>query len=387
MTILQTYNKQDRFGFYQAGNYRSYSKLEAVYEGERSGNTATWHFNNDIFGAIDWTQEPSTDIAELYRQHAQLLRERYDYLVLWYSGGADSENILKTFVNNNIRLDEVVSYVNYDATGDKYNFLNGEIYNVAIPRIQQVKDSHQPWLHHRLIDLAQLTMNAFGQSDTKFDWIFKMNNYFNPNAFSRQNIKQQIPDWMSRIERGERVGFIHGIDKPRVTGLGDDFYFRFVDMVDTAVTPEMQRSNHEWEHDELFYWSPDAPLIPVKQAHIIKRFLKQATPDTPGITTQHVGIIFVTINGKIYQLQLAALHQLIYPGWTPVLFQVKPPSTFFTPRDTWFFKLPDTDTAKYSWQVGLEQLWRFMPNNWKTDPQNMLKGFKRLTSPPYYLGK
>lgn len=388
MTILQISNRQDRFGFYQAGPYRSYSKVETIYESMRNGATVTWNFNNDVFGAIDWTQEPKTDLAELYRQHAQLLRERYDYIVLWYSGGADSNNILNTFVNNNIRIDEVVSYVNYGATGDKYNFLNGEIYNVAIPRVQQIIAEQQPWLHHRLIDLAQFTVDIYNESDAKFDWFYDMNHHFNPNNFSKQNLKQKIPEWMARIDRGQKVGFIHGVDKPVVTGINGNYYFRFSDLTDTAVNARTQRANREWEHDEFFYWSPDAPLIPVKQAHIVKRFLQHATPTTAGISENiFPGGTMITIQGKLYYLQSAMLHQLIYPGWKQVPYQVKTKSVIFTPRDEWFYKLPDNDPAKYSWRVGLEQLWRSVPDAYKRFPREMQSGLTRFTSPLYYLGK
>jgi hypothetical protein len=389
---MQTFNKQDRFGFYQAGDYRSYSKVETIYEGARSGKDVTWNFNNNVFGAIDWTQDPATDLAELYRQHAQLLRERYDYLVLWYSGGADSDNILNTFVSNNIRLDEVVSYVNYDATGNKCDFLNGEIFNVAAPKIQKVKDTCQPWITHRLVDLAQFTVDIFSETNTKFDWFYHMNYHFNPNNFSKRNLKQKIPEWMSRIDRGERVGFIHGIDKPSMTGINGNFYFKFSDLVDTAVSAETQNANREWEHDELFYWSPDAPFIPVKQAHVIKRFLQHADSTTPGVrasTNFKFEQIITTIQGKLFYLESAALHRLIYPGWQPVPYQIKTPSRFFTPRDEWFFSLPDNDPAKYSWRVGLEQLWRSVPEKYRLYQQDSTSmcGIKQFTSPLYYLGK
>jgi len=381
-------NRQDRFGYYTVGDFKSYSKLECVYEHLRTNKPLAWNFNENVFGSLDWTKEPEQSLEELYRQHAQLLRERYDYLVLWFSGGADSTNILNTFITNNIRLDEVVSYVNYEASGDKYNFLNGEIYNVAVPKIEEVKKLHQPWLHHRLIDVSQLMVDAFHEKEIKFDWIYNMNNYFNPNAVGRRNVKQKIPEWMALINSGKRVGFIHGIDKPRVTGINGKFYYRFLDMIDTSVTPEMQRANHEWEHDELFYWSPDAPLIPLKQAHIIKKYIRHATTSTPGFTTDPncLSPVLTTISGTLYKLTLPTLHKLIYPGWYPVPYQFKPKSTFFTERDTWFFKLPDTDTAKYSWKVGLTGLWNMVPDYWKEAPDKIEKGLKKFTSPPYFIG-
>jgi hypothetical protein len=385
MTIIQISNNQDRFGFYQVGDFRSYSRNEA-YELSKGGQKVSWNFNQEVYSSLDWSQEPQESLEELYRQHAQRLREKYDYLVLWFSGGADSSNILNTFLNYDIRIDEVVSYVNYEATGDKFNFLNAEIFNVAVPRADAARVK-QPWLKHRLIDLCQITIDSFSSKDDKFDWIYDVNSYQNPNALARRDIKTKVPEWMDMIDRGMRVGFIHGIDKPKVTGLNGKFYYQFVNMVDTAVSPLVQRLNREWEHDELFYWSPDAHLIPIKQCHVIKRFLKSATDATPGVTSERIGLVSFTYQGKILWLTLDTVNQLIYPWWQPTPFQIKTPSTFFTPRDTWFFKLPDSEIAKYSWRVGLDHLWRSTANAYKRDPKNIFHGFFRDMSPPYYLGK
>lgn len=385
MTILQISNKQNQFGFYQVGDYCSYSRNEA-YEHAKGGQKVAWNFNQEVYSSFDWLHEPPESLEELYRQHAQRLREKYDYLVLWFSGGADSGNILNTFLNFNIRIDEVVSYVNYDATGDKFNFLNAEIYNVAVPWIEsaQVK---QPWLKHRILDLSQIIMNSFSGKEDKFDWIYNVNSYQNPNALARRDIKTKVPDWMNMVDQGLRVGFIHGIDKPKVTGLNGDFYFRFVNMVDTAVSPLVQKLNRDWEHDELFYWSPEAPLIPIKQSHVVKRFLKSANNTTPGVTTESNGLTSFTYQGQILWLTLNTVNQLIYPWWQSMPFQFKTTSTFFTPRDAWFFKLPDSDIAKYSWRVGLDHLWRSTPDEYKKHPKVMSQGFFRDMSPPYYLGK
>jgi hypothetical protein len=375
-------SKQDKFGFYQVGDFKTYSKFDASAVAEKTNQALKWNFNDAVYHSVDWEQEPPESLSELYRKRAQQLREKYDYLVLWFSGGADSTNILDSFLLNNIKLDDVATYVNYEATGDRFNFLNAEIYNVAVPRIDQAREL-QPWLRHTMVDLSRLVMDHFQKKDTKFDWVYHMNGHFNPNNASKQDIKLKVQHWRDMIDQGKRVCFIHGIDKPRVNNINGKYYFKFIDMIDGAVSAHNQMINRPWEFDELFYWTPDSPAIPIKQAHVIKRFLKQATAND--LIIDHRNMCFTTFNKQLYSLRMEKLHLLIYPNWYPVLYQAKAPSLFFTPRDEWFFKLSESEPAKYSWKVGLEYLWRTIPNSLKTDHTDIRWGFKNLFT-HYYIG-
>ena len=384
MNILN-FNDQERFGFYRVGDLKFYSKLEAAHAHEKSGNRISWEFNDAVYSSYDWKSEPTESLQELYRQRAQQIRDKYDYIVLWFSGGADSSNILNSFILNDIKLDEVASMVNIDATKDKMTWLNAEIYNVANVKVENARQ-FQPGLKHRLVDLSTMMMDHFSHREAKFDWIYEMNGYLGPNNVSRRDIKLKVPEWAKMIESGKRVVFIHGIDKPRLFQVKDHYYYRFADLVDTAVSPSMQMMNRPWEFDELFYWCPDVPKIVIKQAHILKKFAKGLTESSTDITTEK-NPTEILVNGKKYSIGLNAIHSLIYPGWYPVPYQNKAPSLLFTPRDNWFYNLPDSDPAKYSWKTGLYEIWRRFPDKWKKDPQDITKGFIPIFSKAYDLGK
>jgi hypothetical protein len=96
-------------GYYRVGNQVFSSKLLALMAGSQSNIHPEWIFNNKIFDAVDWTKEPALDIDSLYLNRASAIREKYDYVVLMYSGGADSHNVLETFLRNNLRIDEIVT--------------------------------------------------------------------------------------------------------------------------------------------------------------------------------------------------------------------------------------------------------------------------------------
>jgi hypothetical protein len=174
-------------GYYQVNDKIYTNKLLALYS-NKNNDEITWNFHDDVFSQQDWTKKPAGTLQDLYKQRAQQLRDSYDYLILNFSGGADSWNILHTFLTNNIKLDEVASFVNYDATGDRFNYLNAEIYNVAVPRIQKIQQQ-QPWLVHSLLDISKMTMDIFSEKESKFNWIYHVNSYINPNAVSRKDIK------------------------------------------------------------------------------------------------------------------------------------------------------------------------------------------------------
>ena len=387
--IDTTFSRQDKFGFYQAGNFKSYSRFEATEKSVQTGHNLHWNFNDELYSSLDWTREPKESLGEMYRQRAQQLRDEYDHLVLLFSGGADSTNILNSFINNDIKLDEVASYVNYEATKDSYSWLNAEIYHVAAPVIDKAR-LKQSGLQHRILDQSQLTIDYFLDRSAKFDWIYHVNTHISPNACARRDIKLTVPHWKKMFDSGKKVGFIYGVEKPRIDVINGKYYFKFSDFVDGSVNAECQMSNRSWEFNELFYWDPSLPNIPIKQSHIIKNYLKLAPEESsfcgPGFK-QHNSPIRLITNGKVKRLKSSVLHTLIYPGWVPVLYQLKAPALTFTPRDTWFFNLPDSDPAKYSWQAGLKHRWKLTKDFLKQNPNYNIRDLGSTSSRPYYLGE
>ena len=92
------FNRQDIYGYYTVGGIKMYSQIEAVEISNKLDLPIKWHFNDEVFSSLDWTVEPTETLAELYKKRCEQLREKYDYLVLYYSGGADSDNILNHFI-------------------------------------------------------------------------------------------------------------------------------------------------------------------------------------------------------------------------------------------------------------------------------------------------
>lgn len=385
---MQTDN--DRFGYYCVGNHKFYSKFDAAEFAFRTDQKVTWNYNDTIFGMYDWKREPQDSLPELYRKRAQQLRDQYDYLVLWYSGGADCDNILDTFVDNNIVLDEAVGCVNFEATKNTHGWVNSEIYHLSVPKIQHVKETKQPWLRHTLLDMCEPGMNYFGNPANKFDWIYKANEYLNPSYFSRVQAIKQNRHWNDLINQGKRIGFIWGIDKPRVTGLNGHFYFAFKDMLDSTSASHQLFEKVDGYATEMFYWTPDMPEVVIKQCHVLKNLLKNISLPSELLSEQRIDTRLcdsaVTKQGRVLWLNWKTTCVMLYPKWYDRPYTNKPASLIFTPRDQWFFDLPDNEVAKQVWKQGLEHRWNKTPDTMKVDPKNMSAGFKFFNSKHYYLG-
>jgi hypothetical protein len=90
----------DRLGYYRVGFKKFFNKTLALLENHKTGYEVQWIFNDNIYDKIDWTIPIRESLLDLYRRRAEQLRNKYDYLALYFSGGADSINILHAFIDN-----------------------------------------------------------------------------------------------------------------------------------------------------------------------------------------------------------------------------------------------------------------------------------------------
>ena len=108
----------DKFGYYEVDGRPTYSKLEEAEWSYFNKSTIRWDFNDDIFNKIDWSIEPPNSLWDLYKMRARQIREAYDYVVLWYSGGSDSHNMLLAWIDAGLKIDEIATTWNYETTGN-----------------------------------------------------------------------------------------------------------------------------------------------------------------------------------------------------------------------------------------------------------------------------
>ena len=92
--------------FYTCNNKTFDFKFLAIDEHLKTKQPIHFHAPEE-YNTFDFSIEPNETWATLLKNEAIKLRETYQFIKLWYSGGADSHLILTTFIENNIHIDEI----------------------------------------------------------------------------------------------------------------------------------------------------------------------------------------------------------------------------------------------------------------------------------------
>lgn len=240
-------------------------------------------FHDNHFSKYDWTKEPSESLQELYKQRAIQLRDKYKYLIVGYSGGSDSHQILQTFLDNDIFIDEV-----FTSTWEK--LLDG------IDRSELLVDEHLKFfLEYELNVVPMLKLIKEKSPLTKItvsdssDFLFndvKTRNFeilgmLKTNGGSFRGLLVPIPQTMKLFAgynlnkmSQDSIAFVSGVDKPVLSIDGKSFFASFSDVGYTYDKLMNNKIIDKVCKFEYFFWTPDFPLIPIKQAHVAKKALE-----------------------------------------------------------------------------------------------------------------
>jgi hypothetical protein len=331
----------DRYGFYQINDIKTYSKFELMFlQNQKPGNWK-WNYNDEFFSSYNWHKEPDVSINELYRRRAQQLRNDYDYLMVYYSGGYDSSNLLYAFLENNIHIDELcVFYSSLDRVSNQFE----EVTHFTLDKISILKQQY-PKLKIRMLDYGpdffkwnKITESA-GYSK---DLIHMFGSSFVVNKLITDNFYKSVVDWQRLIESGKKLAWIHGCDKPMIRYLNGEWIFNFHDaIVSSNITTYRQYIDQgNIGTYEFFYWAPshECAEILIKQCHLLKNFYNHAAQQNfsaiPGAKKFKPG----------YGWEISNMHvdfvKTIYPRLFihSEKFYTKKNSQFsFGNRDQWFF--------------------------------------------------
>jgi hypothetical protein len=251
--------------YYDDLGQKYYNKFDAL----RSKRDVALYFYDKEFLAFDWKTEPRESLSELYKLRAQQLREKYEYLILAYSGGIDSTNMLESFYYNNIHIDEIIlvgafSQDSYHGSDENHN---GEIYHNCIPTLQMMNLKNTKITYHdytKLYDTPEKFV-SYKNMDKKYQTV--------DNWFSPHHRWWGTSSLVNLNANRKKVGLIFGIDKPNFSKEGFHCFFFFNTLSISALGGyTFYNQNNDGVTRDFFYWSPEMPKILCKQMHTIHNF-------------------------------------------------------------------------------------------------------------------
>lgn len=316
---------EERFGYYIAHygvhTYQTCSKIEALQIAQRNNGWVTWHYNDEAYGSYDWSVDVPEDITELYRQRAEQLRTKFDHVVLMYSGGYDSHNMLESFLKNNIRVDAIVSFYNsMDNNTDTDIVVEWQLQ--TWPRLKPILEAH-PEIEFIRMDMSQNSLNMLDLHND--DYYYVADGSLAPNFVGISYLHQLLP---IRLRTGS-LAMVYGVDKPRLRYQNNQFIFNFYDQ-GFRVKPVTTGSGIEY-----FYWSPDLPKLAIKQAQIAKKFWSSNIT----VINLHSKNKYNKDLGIVLDHDHIPLQQMIYPHCSTGIFLTwRPASPTFGQRDIWIYR-------------------------------------------------
>lgn len=285
--------------YYDDLGQKYYNKFDA----RRSNRKVHLYFYDKEFMAFDWKTEPRETLSELYRLRAQQLRDKYEYLILAYSGGIDSTNMLETFYYNNIHVDEIimVGAFSQDSYWGSDENRNGEIYRNCVPTLNMMNLKNTKITYHdytKFFDTPEKFI-AYNNIDKKYQIV---DTWFSPNE-----LWWSTPSFLNIDNSKKKKGVVFGIDKPNFCVFSEDEdskkskRFMWFNALSVACNGNHTLYNQYSENlnREFFYWTPEMPQILIKQLHMISKFYDEIVVINKKISNDVFYSNYTTIIEKI----------------------------------------------------------------------------------------
>lgn len=347
-------------GYYKVGETIFSTKPAAFMEWKKRNIKCTYHYYDEIFSSIDRSILGKIPLSTLYRERALQIRESYDYLVLYYSGGSDSRNILNVFLKNKIKLDCIFVawpmitakkgiYQPNDRDVDATNFLSE--WDFTISKDLKWLATEHPEIRIEVKDwLENPDPDAF--SYDAFDQVIHRSFM---STMLRVRCRSDIEAKM--VESGKKVAGIYGIEKPLV-GLDElnNFFFWITDFAMSLMPPNLKNPTGT----EYFYTTPSFPILAWEQAYQVMRWFRSNVKYhyllQPWMRKNHADPSLKSKKHHAYHLQQEVIKSIIYPDFDRTRFQtdkpISPPKNFLgRAKDFVIESHPEIrDTIKMTWQ-------------------------------------
>jgi hypothetical protein len=251
-------------------------------------------FYDREFSTVDWTIEPAESFQTLCDRRAHQLRNKYDKIILAFSGGTDSITIYNTFLRNNIHIDEI--YVIYSQSG-----INDMLPETAVTWLLKnhpdkntkinIKSLHT---HSDIIGYEkQLLAEDYLINDDR-------NLRHHTVKYCRPLMHQ---DNFEQSYKGYSYCTIAGFEKPYLIQRKDGYYFGFLDHIFAGT---LNRSDLEF-----FFISPDLPALHAKQCHTMLNYCLKTNTTIAELEKPENYYLKATVQGRDTEIETLIGHSLI----------------------------------------------------------------------------
>ena len=384
---------KDIHGYYVVNNQKFHSKVQALicasellnrinekisessFKIEDPKILIKWNFNDEIFQAYNWKIEPEEDLDTLYHRRALQLRQKYDHIIVYYSGGSDSHNMIMSFLNQNLFIDEII--VHHVNSGIKI-LENLEMSNVdariqpltetklqLFPRLKEIS-SLSPKTKIKIFDTTNHTIENFSNKQDG-SWILNVREELNPIDSAKYNFIQ-FDNYKKIVEKNTKIGILVGLDKPKIRINNEKIYLCFVDRVYNINLFYQELEKYSNSQVEFFYSSPDACELICKQSHELKKWVLSSKNNIKILTDNH-GVdhsIYLKVKEKIETLNRISrlffeenARSILYPTtWKKDWFQAKKSTlNWNSEADFWFHSRFDSNSLQGScWKNSIKYI-------------------------------
>jgi hypothetical protein len=350
-----------------------------LYASNNGCPPVTWSWHDSVWKNFDRSRLGKQTLTELYRERAQQLRDTYDYLILSYSGGADSHNILLAFLDNNIKLDQIFVHQPFTYINSSYhkpnttdttsrNMISEWDYCIK-PTLDYVAKNH-PSIHIELSNWMDNVNEQYFSSEDTFLNAGGSNNGMGPMARNLDFSKVGL----TVLNKDKTIATIYGSDKP-LLWLND----RQVSMIFTDVP--MSHATNTVGTFEPFYWSEQLPDLIFEMAYQVYLYYRANPHLQQYMWTKSSNVtdnVITKFNHEISKL-------VCYSStWDLRKFQSDKPNLggLRQDRDFFIYEYADYQRVKDIWRHHQQGFYHGINKKYINDGGNL----KVIKSNTYYLG-
>ena len=299
----------------------------------KSGQKCLLYYEDAFYDNVTWKIEPSLSLKELYKLRAQEIRDTYEYVILFLSGGVDSRNVFESFYLNKIHIDEIVCVGAFSQDrhrGSKENN-NDEIYVNTNPLLDSV---FLPNTKITYFDYTKLYTQPYEfELIKKFgdNWAYQLAYFKSFHKFFWYEIEKHL-----HIDGSKKTCYILGVAK---TALGMDKNGKYVIFNESDVTSFYAQTQNLFRENFYFAQTQIGADIVKKQAYTMFNLYELYNNKNEFIKNYY----------KIYD-------KIIYDLKFPLIMKTrKTQKAFFSHRDTYMQKHTESEIYKI-WYAGLQKL-------------------------------